>query len=407
MSQTFAEIDEKYPAITNVTDIAAKNNVAAAFINYEGELYFLVCPDVETMNSILDHSPEIGKVIQENRDHGGDMFNCYFGTYHLGDVKRGEVFSIHQDLCDMIQRQSLVKTVFHMHGYHMPKYVNVQSISNYDSFYHKMHDRTLPDRLREIYRDTLKKQVVFDNQYYAQLEDRPIDTKKVPLSFFQKNKQEVDKDYFRKHHITQVNEIVKPEFVAFMKKHLHEHPDFYYYLEKKPFMKLEDISHIAKDDDNYWENDKEEQYFNISFPLSHEDDYYTMVLQYNMQPYHSMVPLKELYSKELLYCPINKNDIWNINSLCGSNGVKFAVDFGEINPVNANSIYQIPVYFRSEDREMVSAILTRLSKEREGYVPMDLHDVDLADKNKPKTYYNPFFTDRQLQNKYDKLGLER
>lgn len=403
---TFMELQEEFPFVTRATDIAAKNGVAASFIEHNNELYFVVCPDKETLKSLREHMTQFDKILKEDYRQGVDMFNCYFGIYHIGDLQPNDSFFVHQDLCDMIHRESLVKTVYQMHGYHMPKYVSMQSISNYDDFYSKAHDRTLPDRLRETYKDTLLHQVAIDHQRYAQRENEPLYTRKVPLSFFQSNSREVDKDYFRKYHITQVNEVVRPGFITFMKQILKDkdaYPDFIYYLEKKPFMSLEDISNIAKGDDNYWENMKQEDYFSISFPLHQASDYYSMVLRYNMKEYQC-IPVKDLARQsreDLRLIPVNKNDIWNINSLCVANHVPYAVDFGELNPVTAGSVYQIPVYFRFEDKEMISSILTRLSKEREGYVPIDLHDQSEAEKNKPKEYHNPFFTDRNLYNAYN------
>lgn len=400
---TYDTVKERWPAITNVIDIGVKNDVACGFIEYKDELYFVCCPDREMLQSLRKNMQEFDGIKAKNDMMGEDMFNCYFGIYHIGEITNGDVFSVHQDLCNIVQRMGLIKTCYHSQGYHMPKYVNMESIVNYATFYEKAHSRVLPLNLQDEYAETLRKAVAYDHQYYAKREGESVETKR-GLSYYLgfKNAHEVDKDYFLKNHMSQINEVIDDGFKDYMLSHIEDHPEFIYYMEKKPFSTLKDISDIADGDQNYWENMKEVNYWNIAFPYSQASMYYEWVLRYNTRECDHMIPLSEMRTREYVPCLVNRNDLWNINSLCGANNVPFAVNFGELRPVRPGDVNKIPVYFRAEDREMASAIVSRLSGERHAYIPMSTTDQQIAKKNAPKGYHNPFFTDEPLRRIQDK-----
>lgn len=391
---TEKELKAKYPTLAAVPDIAAKNHVYAAFWDHNDATYLVVTPNFDYYEELIQEPQEFEKIVKENETRGELWQNMYYGTYKIDDnIRNMDIFKYHNNMCDMIQHESVAKNCYWGNGYLLPKYMNEQSLCNLRILQEKAHSAVLPSTLKSYYEEAIKKEVAWQSQYFGNIESKPL-VKTVPF-----HKHEVSKNYFFDNGINATNAEVNNYFLDFLKKHIEEHPDFVYYLDKKPFYKQKDLSKNIPEDQNYFKDQIELKEYHITFPKSQDKYFFEWLIRYNCRDFDkSMVASKGMLnspSGNYICERIPQDDMRNINSLCTANNIKFAV---KLDDVNYDDFTSPTVIWRYEDQEMVTAILKRLLAERDQLVPMYTPDFKKAEQNKPTQYHNPFFTCVAMKN---------
>ena len=335
------------------------------------------------------------------------MMNCYYNIVHLNDLSESTVFLKHQAMCKAIQDMAIVVNAFYEYGYNLPKQVHEQTVENFYDYNQKRNDASIPQSLRESYDKIMAKAVTDAYQFYSKQEALSS------LSLRQKDCNRVSADYFIKNHIKTIYESIDRDFLDFIVEKMRLHPEFKYYRESAPDIKLRDISKISARFysvlGNPLENKTAIERYNIGFPSSCEALYYGWMVEYNTRGYDKKKPIEELNKRSsgLLSVYITQNDMYNFNSLCRANNIDFAINTGKFKDLTQDTVRNLMVLYRMEDREIVTAILDRLGRERRGYIPVNSVMRQKAEENRPPTKHDSYIKDICLKNDQKGRGQSR
>lgn len=377
----YAQLEKEYPTLAATPDIAFKNHVVANFLDYKDATYLVVCPDQEYYNKLVSNMGQFQTIVDRNTAHGTSFQNMYYATYKIDDsIKNEDIFRYHNDMCNIIQHASVARACYWQNNTPMPEYLSEQALCNLRIFQEKSLSAVLPMELRNSYKETIKREVTWQAKYYGAQPKRDL------IKPFNHDDHQVPADFFIKHSMDATNDVVNNYFMDWLKAGpINEHPDFVYYIEKKPYEVLKDDSHKVPESSNFWTDQKELKKWRISFPKYQDKYMYNWKIRFCIRDYNkNYVPnticLKS-DSDRYISERINMEDMKNINSLCEANHIYYTV---KLDDCSQEDLDHPRVTWRVEDKEMVTAILQRLMQERDNLVPMTIRDFELAEQNQPK-----------------------
>ncbi len=392
-------LQSDYRVLYDVKFIASTNTVCADFYTYDAGpdnslsgLYFIVSPTPEHQQALdMNKGKGLYEILHEWQDMDRQQMNPYYNVVKLpSPVTRENIFSVHNEMCRAVQDSAVVKNSFFEYGYPLPKLISRQTVYNFYHFNARRNDLSLSDRVREDYNESMQK-IVAESYHMYEKDGFLVDSPEYRIS-----KHEVDKDYFLKNSIPAIYDTVTGGFYEYIKEHLDEHPDFIYYKEKKPYFVEKDLSKKFKGMGflNPWAQYEKTEHFNIGFPSSMKDDFYGMMIEYNCLGYKNQTPIKDFLKDHPNYVEVevDTRDMWNMNSLCGSNKVPYAVNSGYLHPVTENNVQKHTILIPEENMGMFTAIEKRLIAERKAWLPCNSRQTTNAGMNRPQ-YVNPYIKD--------------
>lgn len=395
--KTDLELQKEAPVLFNLLTHAQKHDVFAAFKKAEtGELYFVVMPDVRYLNA-LNEPGVFQDLIEYDNQMSGNRLCPMYQLYRMAEVTPESLFEMHNTMCRMIEDEDVIIHSFSEFGYSLPRELDRAGVSNLHHFINRMNNPLYDDGVRESYHEALKHCVSELHERYQRngfYELPGVDVRPA------KDKHTVDKDYFFRNSIACVNESVSMTFFKYLQEQTKD-TDFCYYFEKKPWRVDKDISKGVKGLPNLWKQMTGETYHNISFPQYQAPIYFSVELRYNCRMFENQVDLYSLapdVQKDCVVRLVDYRDMGNIDSLCGANNVKYAINYGQISPVQAEDTRTIQVIINEKDSGMFQAITERLMTERKGYYPcLNQAMLAAADKNEPlyRNYWDKEESKRQ------------
>lgn len=395
----------QYKILTLIPRTAKENGVYAEILEINNlpasdprnGLYFVVTPDWQTMETLKRNIGQFDKLLASEKNRSPHMMNCHYCIVPLNGLCDSNIFSRHQQMCKAVQDMAIVVNAFYEYGYPLPEQVHEQTIENFYYFNEKRNDMSLPKRLRDSYDDIMAKSVTDAYQLYSKKEALSL------LPVRKKTENRVPADYFIKNHIGTIYESIDSDFLDFILKKMVCHPEFKYYKESAPAIRIKDTSRVpekfARLFGNPWENRTGIERYNIGFPVSCESLYYGWMAEYNTRGYDKKIPIDELERKTIgLYgMEISQSDMYNFNSLCRANNVEFSVNTGSFRAVTQDNVRNLLILFRSEDLDIVRSILERLGRERRNYMAVNSVMRTKAANNRPQEQSNPYIDDKYVR----------
>lgn len=345
-------------------------------------LYFVVTPSYRYMYDLQQASYKIPMLVDQQKQAGPDTLNpCYqvFNITDLGDSS--EKWNTLMNIIRGINEQAAIVNAFYEFGYYdLPSFIHTSSIYEVLDLDEKRHSNKIPEQIRERYNKDYKKFITFVYQKYKKITpDRLLP---------QSKSQKVNKNYFIDNAISTTTVRINKEFKEWFIEDIKKHPEFFYYIDNKAALSLKDLSNAYRGEgENIWSNLKGHSEYNMTFPREMEYIYYAKMLEWNMHGYQYEKRMTQVGNpKELLLIRVNWKDMWNWNSLCKANGVKYYINRGDLEPMNEAATQNILIAVNYKDKEMVDSIINRLTSEAIQY---DLVDEKLVEKvRKPAQEYN-------------------
>ena len=301
------------------------------------------------------------------------------------DIDRHNYFAKNSYIMRYVQNMAIVKRAFENEGYPVPDHVSRYVVSSIWELDQMRANPAVPKNLRERYEKTYKDAVADYAQSYAnkyKLEVLP-----------HRGKHEVKEAYFRDNHIPVIWDVVDENLFKFMQQELKsgKYQDFVYFKPDKAFLKTKNLAKefekITKgkgfEEQNFWSQDTGKTKYHICFPLAQQDMFYNMMNEYNTRtfPKTPLVELKEMSNQPLQLIYIHSYDMTNWANLCKAGNIPWSLNdgsYGDCKITPDSALEQLPILYLAEDKEKVSHVVNRLSKEMREYVPMS----DVSEKEK-------------------------
>lgn len=336
-------------------------------------MYFYVCYDEQAFSDFqmaLDPPPfalhpEVPCDIDDLIEHispNQDIMHSYYSLVPLNHIDGSNDFFIIQACIRAIHDMRTVKMSYGEQGFRPPEYCARETIDALYGFLEERFNPSLPQHMRKIQDNAMKE---FVQQSYRRYK------KNKPLKHKLFRPHRVDKDYFFKNQIAVVNASIDGDFLAYLKAHWDECPEFVCYLETLPYINRKDNTHSL---DSMLEKFPELKGFaddligfkryRISYPIFQDEVFNKWHLEFLVKYFDlkCVVPISELnqdYDFQTIKISIFDRSNWE--SLCVANGVKCALNFGEYEPLEDTST--ITFIYSTKDEGMVTAIKNRLLRE--------------------------------------------
>lgn len=305
------------------------------------------------------------------------------------DIDRHNYFAKNSYIMRYVQNMAIVKRAFENEGYPVPDHVSRYVVSSIWELDQMRANPGVPENLRERYNKTYKEAVADYAQSYADKYKLEV----VP----HRGKHEVKENYFRDNHIPVTWDVVDENLWKFIQQELKEgkYPDFIYFKPDKAYLKTKNLAKEFEkftkgknwEDQNFWSKDTGKTKYHICFPTSQQDTFYNMMNAYNTRIFDTKVPLEELKQSsnqplQLMY--IHSYDMSNWDSLCKLCSINWSLNdgtYGDCQITPDSALEEIPILYRAEDKNVISHIVNRLSKEMREYVPMsDVSEKERTDR---------------------------
>lgn len=347
---------------------------ADAPIPKENGTYIILCPNDKYAFDIRTNANEIRRLLAKQKEFGYDRFNPCYWFFDVTKFDYSNVFNMFMDISRAIQHEAVIINACRELGYDiypcvMDRYTTAEihkldkkrkNPAYLDEERAKLN-RAYKDFIAHVYHNYVDK----ENDQYI----RPnLHGKIVAESWFSENKVPV------------VHDKVNQYFLKYFEEKIEEYPDFYYSInKKKPAVKLMDLSKHWKGNPiaNPYKNDKEVELYNITFPVSKQHIFYRILLEFNYRdcrPETALVCVGNTSDLEKII--IDQNDMWNWDSLCRANNIKYYMNKGDIAVLDADGTRDITVAFNKKDKEKVTGIMNRLFREQMSALPVKQEQVE-------------------------------
>ena len=324
--------------------------------------YLVISPSKRYLLELQRHSGTINRLLEDQELMGPGGFNPNYRVIDCAPLMKsagGDNFDAVMEVFRMIQDEASLVNCFREFGFNeLPMFIHENAIYEMVRLKNRSVDPNLPEKIRKRYEKDYKKFVGSVYQKYCDLSEERMK----PIS----PSQQVSKDFFIEHQMDTVQGVINRPFREYFEIAVKRHPKFVYYIDEKPSLHLRDLSNLYKGDGvNLWKNDREVTEWNITFPRCYEDVYYGIMLDFNTRLYHGQTKsIGELgKTEDLETLRVNITDMWNWDSLCKANGVKYYVNHGELEHLNFNATQSIKVAINKADVPMAKSIMYRLVDE--------------------------------------------
>ncbi len=323
----------------------------------------------------LDKPDMIETALKRDKENDRGTVCLDYKVIKLDGITKENYFSRHYETIKAIQRMGVVKTAFEEYGYPLPNHVSTQTATSIWELNAMRNKPGLTERQRETYSDTYKRAVAEYNQMYNKSRFRD-------LSHGVYHKQRVSERYFKTNNIAVSYCMVTDDFMRFAKNEIRKYPEFVYYKSIFPCEVEKGDGKPGQDNPvaEFFDNEKDVKKYHFAYPTSMLDVITNIKNAYTVRNLKGFSKIGELtgksnYQLQTVYVPIQEME--NIVSLCRANNVVFALNdgsYGNQQMGYEQSLEAIPVLYRFEDREMMGAIINRLSKEEMEYNPMGVRN---------------------------------
>lgn len=333
--------------------------------------YFVTCPDPKYEDLLRNTDGYMDRLIANKEKSPSTFFDANFCFAEIGSLK-GNDFNTIMNIMRDTDTQAFAVNAFRHEGYsEFPSTISENAVFEMERMHLKVNDNHVLREVRDRYRESYSK---FVGYVYA----KSMDISKLTLSPQKKARKQIVKDpaFFVKNKVPTDCIEIDQGFRPYFEEAIKQFPQFYYYMEKKPILNLDDISDKVKGEvaRKEWE---------ITFPLCYQEIFYTIVNQYNNRNLPGKVENRyELGDpSELMSINISQWDMDNFAALASANGVKFYVNKGDVAPITRDNFWDNNVVlFHEDDSPTVNKIMSRLATELS-----DVRRVDITEVNNNKT----------------------
>lgn len=394
MKITYDDV-KKDKALMNLLDTANDQGLSATYFEYkkyspehkDSGLYFVVCPTIQEVLDLEAHPDDFANILEQKGSIGRHSINPYYEFVRMDDYyTNNNYFKTYMDCLRAIEDVSITKNAFFEFGYTLPNEFPKETIINLYDMDQRRRSTQIPETVRKRYERSYEKYVSDLNQRYKKL-SLAHEKHTSPV------KQTVSPEYFHKNRVTAVHDAMNGNFREYFETRVKDFPEFIYHLENKPYLSLKDISHSFKGAENsIFKDDVEVKEYNVMFPKSQEEVYYKILLEYNCRNYTGQENnIRDVgASNEICTIPVSAEDMWNWNSLCSANNVKYYINHGDLEHLCAEATRTIKIAYNKKDEVMVNAICSRLADSRNNTRFVYRSQINKALDNQPKEYKNPF-----------------
>lgn len=375
---TFKEFAMNQGLYTCVVEYAKKE----PYVKDAG-LYLVTTPEEFCAQDIIKNPCYIEELIQQKKDGGYNFFNPYYVFTNVTYFNDTNQFNTIMNFINDVNTQAgFVNACYEMGYSKLPTTMYKSSSWEIGKLNLKRKDTCIPPKVRKRYEKSYKKFVTYVYQKYMKLSADRLKPQRGP--------QKVSKNYFLKHHIDTYNfRLTDYDVRRWFETEIKNYPDFRYHIEEKPAFQLKDISHVLDNtgEYNFLSNEKEVTEWNIIFPEVEKETFFKIILDWNTQGLNQEKKLARVGDyEEIATIRIAYRDIWNWDSLCTANNVKYYINHGEFEHLNVNTIEDIKVAINRNDYPMVKAILTRIANERINVPTLTAEEA--ANNQKNITHWN-------------------
>ena len=405
-------ITPEHPLVAPLKQVAqSQYGVEIGFFDYqnnfpgtkpESGLYCIVVPDVRTLGVLMDGTVSLRGVLLDNVEKHPNEVPCYYNAIYLGDIDKKNEFQKLRQIEKGIKNVSIAKYAFQEFGYDLPRTLQQVTIDKFERYDNIRHAADLRPEVKAQYEQVYKDAVDYANSIY----NKDVYTG-YPIDIYHSNdykKNLVDRDYFEKNHITQVNEVVSEQFWEYLKTRMPESPGFQIWKDKKPSLVLQDNSDAKGIKGiNIWAKQKGYKEYNVAFARGKQSFFYSWLLDYQYRDCRALDQEERMLHTTTKLQPIEipQGDMNLWDAYCENNNVKYCLNHGLFGANCADTIRTPIVGVRAEDRPVVDAILKRISEDRIADKTLTKDRMDQLNHMPRKAVNNPYLKLLHLQSRTD------
>ena len=329
-------------------------------INKNRGVYFLCAPFAETNQMYMGDSKLFEKRLEWQKDNGIGEYDRTSGQFIAIDISdmdtEKEGFHKYMTCYRAIIEQAMLKAQMLELGYAIPDEISRAVIHDFQKLYLDSNKPGVSREMRAMSRKSWLEVGKAINEQYNQDNE---------WNEYMKGKQKQPLEYFIDNQININWMTINSDFYKYMDANLYKYPEFKFYKDAKPIAVYKDPQKVyrGQKDVNVFINERSGQDIRICYPSKYEDIIQGMILQYNALKYDGRVEsLSEIEKpKEIT---VSQEDMWNFNSLCKENGVKYFVNDGRIDDLETYTARVISIVYSEKDAEKITKIINRIAAEK-------------------------------------------
>ena len=355
-------------SIQNIRKMASDQGLATTIIEYRDEdplwknagTYLIVSPNASYIRDIEIQDGAIDDLLEEKRQMGEGSFNPYYQVFDISEFWNYEHFDKAMTMMRKIQQQAVVINIFNSFGYEkLPVQIHQSAIWEMQRMASYAEDESLPKNVRNRYARSYEKFVKEVYKKYMKVsEEKLLDNGR---------NQQVSEKIFINNRVDTTHETMSNYFRPYFEERVKDFPEFFYCIRMKPILQLQDLSmKTLADGSRPWSKEKGLTEWDIMIPTCYKHIYYQIMMEYNIKKAHcnSEERLSRVADpRDCGYIRINWYDLDNWDSLCKANGVKYYINHGDLETLDAKSVENVLVAINSKDFDMVCAIAERIERE--------------------------------------------
>ena len=409
-------ITPQFPEIAPLKQVAQSNfGVEIGFFDFQNNfpdtepksgLYAIVVPDVRTLGVLMDGTVSLRGILLDNVEKHPNEVPCYYNSIYLGDINKKNEFEKVRQIEKAVKNISTAKYAFQEYGYDLPRTLQQITIDKFERYENIRHAADLRPEVKMQYEQVMKDAVEYANSIYNK-EPSVLAAYIVPKTTYKDNL--VDRDYFEKNHIVQVNEVVSEEFWEYLKERLPESKGFQIWKDKKPSLVLEDNSNAKGIKGlNIWAKQKGYKEYNVAFARGQQGIFYSWLLDYQHRNLKCIGSEKDLLDTTARLLPISipKDDMGLWDAYCESNNIRYALNHGMFGHNSPETIRTPIIGVRQEDRPKADAILKRMAEDRLNDRSYSVDRIEELDKMRTKCVNNPYLKLLNIQSRTDQFLID-
>ncbi len=315
--------------------------------------YMVISPSTKHLTDLKNNPTYIEELLKMKGSKSSATFNPNYLIYDMSKYDNRDCFRFTTQTIRDAQIQANFITAIRENGLPtIPNEVSAYAVYEIIRLRDYAHNEALDKKVRDRYKKSYK-------EYVGHIYQRYTDKKDLQIKGIHNGK--VDKDFFMDNHIPCMFNQVNEQFRGYLESRAKAFPDFFYYIEEKPSLKLKDLSNFG----GIWKKEKGVTEYQCCFPTSKEHIFYKIMMEYNMSSYRGQVKSLDAldpfgnYQKHLVCVA----DMWNIDSLCKANNVPYYLNHGEIEKFTHENTDKILMFIRNDDEEKLHSIFKRLMRE--------------------------------------------
>jgi len=329
-------------------------------VNKHRGVYFL-CSSFEETNQMYKDSPELfEKRLEWQKDNGIGEYDRTSGQFIAIDISdmdsEKEGFHRYMTCYRAIAEQAMIKAQMLDFGYAVPDEISRNVIHDSQKLYLDSINPELTREMRKRSRQIWIEVCASINEEYNSESD---------WDKYMKENQKQPLNYFIDNQININWMTINSDFYKYMDENLYKYPEFKFYKETKPIAVYKDPKKVYKGpvEMNVFTGERSGQDIRICYPSKYEDIIQGLMLQYNALKYDGKAKsLDEIEKPREI--TVSQHDMWNFNSLCKENGVKYFVNDGSVDDLEIYTARVISIVYSEKDAEKIGNIINRIATEK-------------------------------------------